>query len=153
LDELFELEFEELLELELDELFELEFEELLELELDELFELEFEELLELELDELFELEFEELLELPQRRLRRSRTSSTAAPSTKPASACIRSIANSCVVTGVSATLAAAGPAIAKAAADTVKSPKVFFTITLRTGASDFSGSIRRTMRYRNLFRF
>jgi hypothetical protein len=40
--------------LELDELFEFEFDELLELELDELFEFEFDELLELELDEEFD---------------------------------------------------------------------------------------------------
>jgi hypothetical protein len=59
----FELELDELLELELDELLLLELEELLELELDELFELEFEELFELELDEPLLLEFEELFEL------------------------------------------------------------------------------------------
>src|SRR3990170_396353 len=56
------LELEELFELELDEPLELEFEELFEFELDELFELEFEELFEFELDELLELEFEELFE-------------------------------------------------------------------------------------------
>jgi hypothetical protein len=54
LDELFELELDELLELELDELFEFEFDELLELELEELFEFEFDELLELELEEEFD---------------------------------------------------------------------------------------------------
>jgi hypothetical protein len=61
LEELFELELDEPLELEFEELFELEFDELFELELEELFELEFDELFELELEELFELEFDELL--------------------------------------------------------------------------------------------
>lgn len=61
--------------LEFEELFELEFEELLLLEFEELFEEEFEELLLLEFDELFELEFEDEfedefeLELPATRIR------------------------------------------------------------------------------------
>jgi hypothetical protein len=56
LDELFELELDELLLLELEELFELELDELLLLEFEELFELELDELLLLEFEELFELE-------------------------------------------------------------------------------------------------